>query len=75
MSAGQKRTCARTSSCLLWAKSGHSVIQLLVSPQQAGLGTSLFDHFVGNLLEMHWHFEAQRLGGLHIDNQLELRGL
>ena len=36
---------------------------------------SLFDHFVGDLLEMHRHFEAQRLGRLHIDHQLELRGL
>jgi hypothetical protein len=25
---------------------------------------SLFDHFVGDLLEMHGHIEAQRLGGL-----------
>jgi hypothetical protein len=37
--------------------------------QQTG---SLFDHFVGELLEMQRHVEAQRFGGLHIDHQLEL---
>jgi hypothetical protein len=29
---------------------------------------SLFDHLVGDLLEMHGHVEAQRLGGLEIDD-------
>ena len=32
----------------------------------------LFDHLVGALLEMQRHVEAQRLGGLEIDDQLEL---
>jgi hypothetical protein len=35
-----------------------------------------FDHLVGELLEMQRHVEAERLGGLEIDHQLELdRGL
>src|ERR1700726_2010196 len=35
-----------------------------------------FDHLVGKLLEMHWHVEAERLGSLEVDHQLELnRGL
>jgi hypothetical protein len=37
---------------------------------------TLFDHLVGALLELQRHAEAERLGGLHIDHQLELdRGL
>src|SRR6266436_1839376 len=34
--------------------------------------TSLFDHLVGELLKMHRHVEAERLGGLRIDRHLEL---
>src|SRR5262252_362035 len=34
--------------------------------------TQLLDHIVGSLLELHWHVEAERLGGLHVDHQLEL---
>src|SRR5947209_18076777 len=37
--------------------------------QQKG---SLFDHLVSRLLEMQRHLEAQRLGGLEIDDQLKL---
>src|ERR1700730_17592055 len=33
-----------------------------------------FDHLVGALLELQRHIEAERLGGLHIDHQLELDG-
>ena len=32
-----------------------------------------FDHLIGDLLEMHRHVEAQRLGGLEIDDKLILR--
>jgi hypothetical protein len=32
----------------------------------------LFDHLVSELLEMQRHVEAQRLGGLEIDDQLKL---
>jgi hypothetical protein len=32
---------------------------------------SLFDHLVGDLLEMYRYIETQRLGSLHIDYQLE----
>jgi hypothetical protein len=33
---------------------------------------SYFDYLVGDLLEKRWHLEAQGLGGLQIDHQLEL---
>ena len=33
---------------------------------------SLFDQLVSELLELQRHLEAQRLGGLEIDDQLEL---
>jgi hypothetical protein len=33
---------------------------------------SLFDHFVGDLLEMYRHIKAQRLGGLDVDDELIL---
>src|SRR6266480_4492807 len=39
------------------------------APQQNG---SLFDHLVSELLELQRHLEAQRLGGLEIDDQLKL---
>jgi hypothetical protein len=32
----------------------------------------LFDHFVGNGEHAWWNCEAERLGGLHVDDQLEL---
>jgi len=36
----------------------------------------LLDHLVGALLELQRHVEAERLGGLEVDHQLELdRGL
>jgi hypothetical protein len=36
----------------------------------------LFNHLVGALLKMQSHVEAERLGGLEVDHQLELdRGL
>ena len=30
-----------------------------------------FDHFVGGLLQMQTYVEAERLAGLHVDQQLE----
>jgi len=30
---------------------------------------SLFDYLVGELLEMQWHVEPERLGGLEVDDQ------
>ena len=36
----------------------------------------LFDHLIGALLQLPGHVEAERLGGLEVDHQLELdRGL
>jgi hypothetical protein len=34
-----------------------------------------FDHLVGALLKMKRHLKSQRLGGLDIDNQLQLSRL
>jgi hypothetical protein len=34
----------------------------------------LFDYLVGQLLKMQGHVEAKRLGGLQVDDQLELGG-
>ena len=39
------------------------------APQQIA---SLFDHFVGAREQRRWNGEAERLGGLEIDDQLEL---
>src|SRR3954464_13751851 len=36
---------------------------------------TLFDHLVGSRKQCGWNLDAQRLGGLEIDNQLDLRGL
>ena len=33
----------------------------------------LFDHLVGDLLEMHWHVEAQRFSRFDIDDKLKRR--
>ena len=35
-----------------------------------GHHTCFLDHLVGDLLEMHRHVDAQRRGGLNIDNLL-----
>jgi hypothetical protein len=32
----------------------------------------LFDYFIGELLKMHRHVDAERFGGLEVDYQLEL---
>src|SRR5215471_16696367 len=50
-----------TSGCLLWANSGHC--------------RQLFDHLIGDLLEMQGHLEPQHLRGLEVDHELKLRGL
>jgi hypothetical protein len=36
---------------------------------------NLLNHLVGALLELHRHVEAERLGGLHVNNQLQFRNL
>jgi hypothetical protein len=42
-------------------------------PTRTAANSELFDHRVGTLLEEeHWHVEAERLGGLEVDRQLEL---
>ena len=37
--------------------------------------TALFDHFVGARQQLRWNFEAERIGRLEIDHQLEFRRL
>src|SRR5262249_19088706 len=39
-----------------------------------GKATPLFDHLLGDLLELRRHIEAKRLGGFHVDHQFELDG-
>src|SRR5262249_49201520 len=35
----------------------------------------LFDHLVGEREQLRWYFQAERFGGLEIDDQLDLGGL
>ena len=35
----------------------------------------LLDHLVGELLELPWHLQAERLRGLEVDHKLELSHL
>src|SRR5262249_9637143 len=44
-------------------------------PVVSRYSTELFDHLVGARQQHRRNFEAERLGGLEIDHQLEFRGL
>jgi hypothetical protein len=44
-------------------------------PLQRRSRGGLFDHLVGAAEQRDWESQAKRLGGLEIDNQLDLRGL
>src|SRR5262249_58279370 len=59
-----KRTLA--SICPVSAISGRE------QPQQE---LALFDHFVGELLQLQRHFQAERLGSLEVDDELEFARL
>ena len=61
----QKRTCAAQ---LTMSAMGQRRTR---AAQQKG---SLFDHLVGALLQKQRHIQSEGLSGLHVDNQLELRG-
>src|SRR5271169_3231618 len=82
--SGHKRTngsLAKPGQCPLWSKSGQTIATQRMSalchkrthaPQQT---VSLFDHVVGECQQLRWHFEAERLGGLEVDHELEFGGL
>ena len=63
----------RTRSCLLYPQERTCAVQRRMSAmgQYRTLRHS-FDHLVGALLKMKRHVKSQRLGGLDIDNQLQL---
>ena len=42
---------------------------------QADMQPYLFDHLVGAGEQRRWNSKAERLGGLEVDDQLELRRL
>src|SRR5215470_8212773 len=44
-------------------------------PDGSAAMQSLFDHLVGADKQCGWHNEAERLGGLEVDDQLRFRGL
>jgi hypothetical protein len=43
--------------------------------QHWDFGSKLLDHLIGAGEQRRWHGEAERLGGVEIDDQFELRGL
>jgi len=51
------------------------VVRRLVGKDTAQQNPCLFDHLVGAREQRRWHFVTERLGGLEIDHQLELRRL
>src|SRR3974377_238154 len=54
------------SACALCAKSRHEQLQ-----QNGGL----LDHLIGGHLHDLWNCQAERLGGLEIDDEFDFRGL
>src|SRR3954463_11856651 len=65
------------SRCLSWVKAcipdGQRDVRSVPTPDSRTAANSvLFDHRVGALQEEHRDFEAERLGGLEIDHELEL---
>jgi hypothetical protein len=48
---------------------------LISATPRTGAGMSLLDHLVGTGEQHRWHFEAERLSSLHIDEKLQSRRL
>ena len=83
---GHNPNASRRLVCQLWPapdKPSHGLLPAMcqlrtycTATNDAQSCNDLLDHLVGALLELHRHIKAKRLGGLHIDHQLELdRGL
>jgi hypothetical protein len=66
--------CSGAPSHYLPQASGQGIVAGQTSlPEVARCGAALilFDQFVGAAEQRHWNSEAERLGGLKIDDQLE----
>ena len=67
--AGAQRTLEAVSCKALFGKAPRHVRRTPVCPAH------LLDHLIGQEEQGGGHRDPQRLGGLHVDDQLELRGL
>jgi hypothetical protein len=43
-------------------------LRAITGREQMQQTTSLFDHLVGDADQLIWHFDAERLGGLEVDD-------
>jgi hypothetical protein len=67
VASGQATLATKRTLLLTWAGLAPAGSHQLCLAQ-------LFDYLVGQLLKMQGHVEAKRLGGLQVDDQLELGG-
>ncbi len=47
------------------------VVEVPKATERIAANSALFDHFVSQQLHRHRYVYAERLGGLHVDDQLE----
>jgi hypothetical protein len=62
---------AEGGRCPSWVIPQHLLGELCNNICQKRTLARLFDHLVGAGEERRWHSNAKRLGGFHIDDQLE----